>query len=103
MLKKKVMILILAGLVATLSGCATYLPGGSIYTEGKTGVVANNGVTANKTGKACMKSYLGVVAIGDASISAAMSQGGIKNVSTIEYEVKNIIGFGTYCTVVTGN
>jgi hypothetical protein len=57
-----------------------------------------------KTGRACMNSILGLVAIGDASLEAAKAAGGITNVANINYEVKNILGvYGEYCLVVKGN
>jgi hypothetical protein len=89
--------------VLMLAGCASYYPLGFIYTEGKMGVQAAPGATP-KTGKACMTSILGIVAVGDASIEAAKSAGGVANVATINYEVRNILGvYGEYCLVVKGN
>lgn len=97
---KKVTILLCA--LVFLSGCASYQPMGMLYTGGKTGVADNNGPTP-KTGKACMKSILALAACGDASVAAAKAAGGISKVSTIDYEVDNILGiYGTYCTVVKG-
>jgi len=75
---------------------------GTIYTGGKMGVQADSG-SGTKTGKACMQSILGLVAVGDASIEAAKAAGGIKKVTTINYEVQNILGiYGTYCLIVQG-
>jgi hypothetical protein len=89
--------------VLMLAGCASYYPIGFIYTDGKMGVQGAAGSTA-KTGRACMNSILGLVAIGDASLEAAKAAGGITNVSNINYEVKNILGvYGEYCLVVKGN
>jgi hypothetical protein len=85
-----------------LSGCASYQPMGAFFTSGKMGVADNNG-PASKTGKACMKSILGLAASGDASLAAAKAAGNISKVSTVDYEVENILGiYGTYCTVVKG-
>ncbi len=85
-----------------LAGCATYIPAGVIYTDGKMGVQGGSG-TADKTGKACMTSVLALVATGDASIDTAKAAGGIKDVVSIDYEVNNILGiYGTYCVVVKG-
>jgi hypothetical protein len=89
--------------VLMLAGCASYYPIGFIYTEGKMGVQGAAGATP-KTGRACMNSILGLVAIGDASLEAAKAAGGITNVANINYEVKNILGvYGEYCLVVKGN
>jgi hypothetical protein len=92
----------LLGIVLMLAGCATYWPMGLLYTEGKMGAQADNGA-ADRTGRACMQSYLGLVAFGDASIEAAKATGGIKEIVSINYEVKNILGvYGEYCLVVKG-
>ncbi len=88
--------------VFMLAGCASYLPMGAIYTDGKMGVQAVSG-TAGKTGRACMTSILGLVATGDASIEAAKAAGGITEVTNINYVVNNILGiYGQYCLVVQG-
>ena len=88
--------------LAFLSGCASYQPHGVYSTSGKMGLMDNNGPTP-KTGKACMKSILSLAASGDASIAAAKANGNITKVSTIDYEVDNLLGiYGTYCTVVKG-
>ena len=90
------------GVVLILAGCASYMPAGGLYTEGKMGVQAGSGA-ADKTGRACMVSILALVATGDASIEAAKAAGGIKEVVTMNYEVKNILGiYGEYCLVVKG-
>jgi len=94
--------LFLLGALALLSGCASYYPHGFYSTSGKMGVQDNGGPTT-KTGKACMKSILGLAASGDASVEAAKANGNITKVSTIDYEVDNLLGvYGTYCTVVKG-
>jgi hypothetical protein len=88
--------------VLMLAGCASYHPMGIIYTDGTMGVQAGSG-TADKTGRACMTSVLGLVATGDASIETAKALGGIKEVVNINYEVNNILGiYGQYCLVVKG-
>lgn len=104
MLGRGFMALVAVALLLMLAGCATYIPVGGLYSGGTTGIQANPGVDANKTGRACMNSVLALVAFGDASVETAMRNGGIKNVATVNYEVKNILGFyGSYCTVVSGN
>jgi hypothetical protein len=95
------LVALLMGLLM-LAGCATYLPTGLVYTDGKMAVQGGSG-TADKTGRACMTSVLGLVATGDASIETAKALGGIKDVVSINYEVNNILGvYGTYCIVVQG-
>lgn len=91
-----------------LTGCAgvgsiggSYIPGG-IFSNAKmpVGATGANGV---KEGTACADSILGLVAIGDASVQAAMADGGITQVSSVDVRVKNILNlYATYCTVVRG-
>ncbi len=88
--------------VFMLAGCASYVPMGAIYTDGKMGIQAASGA-GGKMGRACMTSILGLVATGDASIEAAKAAGGITEVTNINYEVNNILGiYGQYCLVVQG-
>ena len=98
----KKIIWVAVALAFLISGCASYNPLGIIYTNGKVGMDAKN-VPATKTGKSCMTSRFGLVATGDASIAAAMNNGGIKEFATIDYEVNNVLGvYGEYCIVVKG-
>ena len=56
-----------------------------------------------KEGKACATSYVGVFAMGDASIKKAAENGGIKQIDTVEATVQNFIVIGHFCTVVRGS
>ena len=91
-----------------ITGCAAGIPTmfdapGMLYAEYTVGKDAMGPIRA-KTGKACATSILGLVGTGDASIGAAAANGGIKNVTSIDKEGKNIIGvFATYCTIVHGD
>jgi len=102
------MSIILSGSLA-LGGCAgmgsiggSMVPGG-IYSNSKLPVAGVPG-SDSLEGEACAKSILGWVATGDASVSAAMANAGISNVSTIDYKINNVLGiYATYCTVVKGS
>ncbi|WP_265359425.1 TRL-like family protein [Leptospira sp.] len=62
------------------------------------------GITASKEGFACSKSYLGLIAFGDASIEMAQRQGNIKEITSIELETYNFFGiYAKLCTVTRGN
>ncbi|PKA27812.1 hypothetical protein EHQ96_06605 [Leptospira levettii] len=62
------------------------------------------GITATKEGFSCSKSYLGLVAYGDASIEMAQRQGNIKEITSIELETYNFFGiYAKLCTVTRGN
>ena len=88
---------------ALLTGCASSYPVGWGYTELKlpTAATSNSTVAKEKVGISTCNSYLGIVAIGDASIEAAMKNGGITKVQHVDWDAKNILGlYGEYkCTV----
>jgi hypothetical protein len=86
-----------------MMGCATPYPMGSAYTNVKLPVIATAATDAPKVGTSECKSYFGLVAVGDASIDAAMKNGGIRKVHHVDWEASNILGIiGTYKTVVYG-
>jgi len=97
----------LLGLVSgfVVSGCATAAPGivtGGIY-SGYTIGSSVGPSTGTKMGEACAMSILGVVALGDASIDAAKSAGGISQVASVDHHSFSILGiYGTLCTQVKG-
>ncbi len=90
-------------LVLATAGCA-YAPVNGLVTFVKwDGSVENQQVKATKIGEACAKSYLGIVALGDASIEKAKTNGSITKVATVDHETTNLYFFyGSYCTIVTG-
>lgn len=90
--------------VLFLSGCASCFPIGALYTEAKLPVAAGEPGSFNKTGTAKATSILGLVATGDASIKAAMENGGITRIKYVDYSAKNILGvYGEYTTTVYGD
>jgi hypothetical protein len=101
--KVSLMVLFLAAGIF-LSGCATFLPTGIIYTEVKAPVAASENTTYSKVGVATATSILGLIATGDASIKAAMEDGRITRIKYVDYEAKNILGiYGEYTTTVYGD
>ncbi len=93
----------MVGLVG-LTGCPTVVAPvfGGIVNDAKFDGHAN-GPIGTKEGRACAKSYLGIVGTGDASIKAAAAAGGITNVTSVDHEVKHMVLIGDYCTIVRGN
>lgn len=90
--------------VLFLSGCATPFPYGMLYTEVGFPVAAGEGGRGSKIGTAKSTSILGLVATGDASLKAAMDNGGITKVKHVDYNTKNILGlYGEYTTTVYGD
>ena len=91
--------------VALLSGCATAVPQGSLFTDVKVPVSAtsNNKDVNLKVSKSQCKSYLGLVTQGDASIEAAKKNGGITKVVSVDWKAKSILGLvGEYECIVYG-
>ena len=65
----------------------------------------------SKEGKACAWNFLALFASGDVRIATAMRDGGITQISFIDYQVFELLPiasayilpiYGRYCTVVTG-
>jgi TRL-like protein family len=88
-----------------LAGCATPYPVGGLYTDVKLPVnTPNNSGGSSKIGTAECSSILAMVATGDCSVETAKKNGGITQVSNVDWEAKNILGiFGTYKVKVYGN
>lgn len=101
---KKSSIIIGCAAAALLSGCAGYAPKGILVTDITLPymVTENSGRVDNlKVGKSECSDMLSMVAQGDASIAAAMKNGGITKVHFVDWKAKNILGLlGEYeCTV----
>ena len=76
---------------------------GIFYNDTKYGYIATTDTDATKEGKACAQSIMGLVAQGDASISAAKAAGGITQVAHIDYTAHSILGVvADFCTIVKG-
>lgn len=98
-----------AGLTVALTGCAMANGGnggatGFVYTAYKMGGNIGSGTGGSKTGQACATSILGVVAMGDATVAAAKTAGGITSVSHIDHDNFGVLGFyAKTCTIVVGD
>jgi len=87
-----------------LSGCAKAPVAGVIYTDVQDAVNATYSQRPTKLGTACANSYLGLIAMGDASINTARENGHINSVSSVDYSTWSILGLYTkYCVNVRGN
>ena len=77
---------------------------GLIYTNHYEGAMVTGNQAGRKRGRACSENFLGLVTQGDATISAAMKDGAIFQVSSVDHHYKSILGmYGQLCTIVTGN
>ncbi|KWT81407.1 TRL domain-containing protein [Candidatus Magnetominusculus xianensis] len=98
------MLVLIVGL--SLAGCGYVSDGpfGWMMTNHITPVAKGSALTGFKEGQACIYSFFGMVTVGDAGIEAAMRNGGIKDVFTIDSASQSF--FGTYtrqCTVIIGS
>ncbi|MGH7145447.1 MAG: TRL-like family protein [Planctomycetota bacterium] len=98
----------IAGIVAGaaligMSGCIVAAPAqGSIFTQVSYDGAVGSG-TGTSMGMSQCTSILGLVATGDASISAAMANGKITEVSHVDHKAFEVLGiYGVYETDVYG-
>jgi hypothetical protein len=94
---------------------ATALLGGCAYSANPvTGIIYSNvkapfAVTAapeqpQRVGRASVRSVLGIIATGDASIQTAARNGGIREIHFVDYETQNFFGvLAEFTVVVYGN
>ena len=102
-MKKTLLTLILAGFSLVNCTSTGFGPGGSIFSSTKIGVYGTE-IGGSKTGEACTKSILGLVAFGDGSVAAASKKGNVKNIKTIDFKGFSILSlYASLCTVVKGD
>lgn len=103
---KKFLILVAAASTAIFAGCASTQPVGVWYTEVSlpgTVTEAKGDVAKLKVGTSKCESLLNLVTRGDASIAAAMKNGGISEVHVVDWKAKSILGIiSDYECVVYG-
>lgn len=76
---------------------------GLFYSDTQAGLGATANQAGNRLGEACATSYLGLIAMGDASIEAARRNGGITMISSVDESFSSILGvYSKYCTQVRG-
>lgn len=104
MISKAIVVLAIAALAGPMMGCAgVYSPAqGGIWMDVKGPLQAGDKV-GSKEGRACATSYVGLVALGDASIQTAAANGGITNIESVDHHSKNMVVIGEFCTIVRGS
>lgn len=104
-LTKKITVF-MAGILAmtVISACATSLPQGVLYTGVSMPAALGNGELAySKSASAEATSILGLIAVGNASLNAAASEGAITKISWATYKAVNILClYGKYTVTVYG-
>jgi hypothetical protein len=92
------------GVLLMATGCAAvHSPAMGMFWMDVEGPIEPGATVGLKTGKACAKSYLGFVALGDASIATAAKAGGITNIQTVDHHTTHKVFVGEFCTVVHGS
>jgi hypothetical protein len=89
--KKLCVCVVMSAGLGLLSGCASVLPVGAVYTEIKLPVTAT-AISGKKHGVSDCRSIMGLVATGDCSIDTAKRNGGISKVSSVDWETRSILG-----------
>lgn len=87
------------------TGCAMAMSpvSGVLYTKVDAPFTVNADADAKKSGSATCTSILGLVATGDASISAAAKAGGITKIHHVDYKSHSILGvYAEFTTIVYG-
>lgn len=95
---KKILAAAFAALL--LSGCVKSPLVGGLYTDVKDGLAVTGNAGSSKVGTAEAKSYLGLVALGDASIQTAAREAGITRIHHVDYQAKSYVGLYTIYTVI---
>jgi hypothetical protein len=103
-MKKQFAIATLAASSLFLGGCATSFPAGGLLTDVSLPAGATSAANAGaKKGVATCNSYLALVAVGDCTVETAKKNGGITEVTHMDWKANNILGIiGTYTLTVYG-
>lgn len=95
---------LLAGIFACAAllsvGCAKSPVMGGIYTDVKDGLAVTGNAGSSKVGTAEVKGYVGLVALGDASIQTAAREAGITRIHHVDYQTKSYVGVYTIYTII---
>lgn len=97
-------LLTLAFAAAMLTGCVKSPLTGGIYTDVRDGMAVTGNSGSSKVGTSEAKGYVGLVALGDASIQTAARSAGITRIHHVDYMVKSYVGvYTTYTVIVYGD
>lgn len=92
-MKKALGFLALAVCLSATAAFANEAISGFVFKEAVQPGGGSGSVAPSKCGKAECKSYFGIVALGDCSISTAMKNGRISSLSHYDEDIVNILGF----------
>ncbi|MEQ8820102.1 MAG: TRL-like family protein [Sumerlaeia bacterium] len=98
-----------AASIFVLAGCYSapvMPPPGMIYQDTKSiiDVDAQSTQMSSRSGSAESVSYLGLVALGDCSLTTAAQNGGVSTVNQVDYQFFNVLGiYQKFTTIAYGN
>lgn len=98
-MKKLLACALLAAAVAG-TGCVKSPVVGAAYTDVKDGMAVTGNAGSSKVGTAEVKGYVGLVALGDASIQTAAREAGITRIHHVDYQTKSYVGVYTIYTII---
>ncbi|NUN49415.1 MAG: hypothetical protein HUU15_11365 [Candidatus Brocadiae bacterium] len=97
--------------IPVLAGCSygiTPVPDGGLFSSVKYpsyyGGVTNDAAGA-KTGASSATGFVGLIAVGDASVETACANGGVSKIKTVSHKTTKILGglYWKFETIVTGD
>ncbi|WP_244310133.1 TRL-like family protein [Leptospira mtsangambouensis] len=98
-----VLILILCSFFSLTCASSGFGTQGLLYEDQRIGMM-ETGLSGSKEGIACAKSYLGLLALGDASVETSQKNGNMREITSIELESYNFLGiYAKLCTITKGN
>lgn len=101
MKKSMIWLFVVATVAISLQSCITTQAGvGGLYTDVKQGEMATSNIRGSKVGTSKANSYLGLIAVGDASVDTAAKNGGITRISHVDSRKKSILGIVTSTTTI---
>ena len=98
---KKILAACALAVVALMgTGCVKSPVSGFAYTDIKDGMAVTGNAGSSKVGTAEVKGYVGLVALGDASIQTAAREAGITRIHHVDYQTKSYVGLYTVYTII---
>lgn len=102
-MKKLLAVLVMVMFLAACSVASAPVSNGFIFTSVKGPVAATETATFSKKGEASCSTVLGLISTGDASIKAAMRDGGITKIHHVDHSSTTVLGlYAKFTTVVYG-
>lgn len=96
----KIALLSLVGIMLTsCAGSMTLAGVGAVYTGSKEPLAITSNTLGSKVGSGYVKSYLGIAAVGDASISKIAKEAGITQISHVDVKRFSILGIYSRTTL----